>query len=347
MYDPFLNGPYRGKIKKELPPSIIKNTLIADSRETGEQNRLHDLLLPNSNYENFDQNTNTLEICDILEIDAFSSILIHKIGKNVPRWSYKLISELEQLSFHYSPPAEHEIRSRRAVGEYLLFDPPETHTTTKATDKETKTNASKETDTVNKETKPNASKETDTIDKETKPNASKETDTIDKETKPNASKETDTIDKETKTNASKENNTVDKETKTNASKETDTVDKETKTNASKETDTVDKETKTNASKETDTVDKETKTNASKETDTVNKETKPNASKETDTVNKETKTKTPEEEAKEDEEKGLVLMRYAHQPDFKHGLIKGSMRTQRRKIGNRTAFWLSPKNTFLF
>nr|GMC88842.1 hypothetical chloroplast RF19 [Ipomoea batatas] len=78
---------------------------------------------------------------------------------------------------------------------------------------------------------------------------------------------------------------------------------------------------------------------SKETDTVNKETKPNASKKIDTVNKETKTKTPEEEAKEDEEKGLVLMRYAHQPNFKHGLIKGSMHPQRRKIDKR-------KNLFL-
>nr|YP_010273421.1 hypothetical chloroplast RF19 [Argyreia velutina]YP_010273435.1 hypothetical chloroplast RF19 [Argyreia velutina]UKO31829.1 hypothetical chloroplast RF19 [Argyreia velutina]UKO31843.1 hypothetical chloroplast RF19 [Argyreia velutina] len=289
MYDPFLNGPYRGKIKKELPPS--KNTLIADSRETGEQNRLHDLLLPNSNnkvlnsnYENFDQNT--IEIGDILEIDAFSSIVIDKISKKVPRWSYKLISELQQLSFHYSPPVEHEIRSRRVIGEYILFDPQKTFTTTKATDKETKTNASKETDTVDKETKTNASKETDTVDKETKTNASKETDTIDKETKPDANKETDTIDKETKPDANKE---------------------------------------------TDTIDKETKPDANKETDTIDKETKPDANKETPTVDKETKTKTPEEEAKEDEERGIVLMRYGHQPDFRHGLIKGSMRTQRRKI----------------
>nr|AGW98859.1 hypothetical chloroplast RF19 [Operculina macrocarpa] len=335
IYDPFLNGPYRGRIKKELPPSIIKKTLIENSREIVERNRLHDLLLPNSNYENFDQITNTLEIGDILEIDAFSAIVIDKISKKVPRWSYKLISELQELSFHYSPPKEHEICSREAIGEYLLFDSQETHTTTKATDKETKPNASKETDTIDKETKTNASKETDTVDKETKTNASKETDTVDKETKTNASKETQTIDKEMKTNASKETDTVDKEvdkeTKTNASKETDTVDKETKTNASKETDTVDKETKTNASKETQTIDKEMKTNASKETDTVDKETKTNASKETDTVDKETKTKTPEEQAKEDEERGIVLMRYAQQPDFKHDLIKGSMRTQRRKI----------------
>nr|UZA66696.1 hypothetical chloroplast RF19 [Decalobanthus boisianus] len=160
IYDPFLNGPYRGRIKKELPPSIIKKTLIENSGETIERNRLHDLLLPNSNnkvlnsnYENFDQNTNTLEIGDILEIDAFSAIVIHKISKKVPRWSYKLISELQELSFHYSPPEEHEIRSRRAVGEYLLFDPQEIHTTTKATDKETKPNASKETHTIDKETK--------------------------------------------------------------------------------------------------------------------------------------------------------------------------------------------------
>nr|BDR61542.1 hypothetical protein RF1 [Calystegia soldanella] len=310
IYDPLLNGPYRGKIKKELLPSIdekgenktnIKNTLIKKSRETIEPNRLLDLLIPNSNYENFDQNTNALEFGDILEIDAVSDIIIDKISKKVPRWSYRLISELQELSYHYSPPEEHEIRSRKAIGEYLLFDPEEIHTATKATDKETKPNASKETNTVEKETKPNASKETDTVEKETKANASKETDT------------------------------VEKETKANASKETDTVEKETKTNASKETDTIEKETKTNASKETDTVEKETKTNVNKETNTVEKETKTNASKETDTVEKETKTKTPEEEAKEDEEKGLVLMRYAHQPDFKHGLIKGSMRTQRRKI----------------
>nr|AGW96734.1 hypothetical chloroplast RF19 [Ipomoea nervosa] len=235
MYDPFLNGPYRGKIKKELPPSIIKNTLIADSRETGEQNRLHDLLLPNSNNESPEfQITKILEIGDILEIDAFSSIVIDKISKKVPRWSYKLISELQQLSFHYSPPAEHEIRSRRVIGEYILFDPQKTYTTTKATDKETKTNASKETDTVDKETKTNASKETDTVDKETKTNASKETDTVDKETKPDASKETDTIDKETKPDANKETDTIDKETKPDANKETPTVDKETKTKTPEE-----------------------------------------------------------------------------------------------------------------
>nr|BDR61698.1 hypothetical protein RF1 [Erycibe henryi]BDR61712.1 hypothetical protein RF1 [Erycibe henryi] len=323
MYDPFLNGPYRGRIKKELSPSIINNTSIENSSETVMLNRLHGILVPNPNYQNFDQNTDTFEKKP-LEIGEFStlsssfnlmdseqrtkfvkilfnaiepddqnflkkSIGIKEISKKVPRWSYRLISEVEQLSNHKNPPDDHEIRSRKGVSA-VIFD--ETDTTT--TDKET--NTSKETNTREKETK-----ETNTREKETKET---NTTTTDKET--NTSKETNTREKETK-----ETNTTTTDKETNTSKETNTREKETK-----ETNTIEKETK-----ETNTIEKETK-----ETNTTTTD------KETHTIKKETNTQTTnEDKVNEEDESKLALMRYSYQSNFRRNLIKGSMRTQRRKI----------------
>jgi len=113
MYDPFLNGMYRGRMKKLFSSSIINETSIENCTETAELNKIHDILLP---YPNSPENEQKIERSKKkkLKIDSnnrlkFSlnailtnpkrekkSIEINEIGKKPPRWSYKLINELEQ-----------------------------------------------------------------------------------------------------------------------------------------------------------------------------------------------------------------------------------------------------------
>nr|QVX31136.1 Ycf1 [Sesbania drummondii] len=152
-YDPFLNGPFRGQIKKSFSPSI-KNEIYRKNDIF--INKIHGMLLPiNRNYPEFEQKINTFdrkslltEICFFFNLmsklsrksisslnferpylfaeheqiklyseekkkfllDAIKTDLndqtivnrkkcigINEISKKVPRWSYKLIDELEQL----------------------------------------------------------------------------------------------------------------------------------------------------------------------------------------------------------------------------------------------------------
>nr|YP_010247893.1 hypothetical protein Ycf1 [Adenostemma lavenia]YP_010708688.1 hypothetical protein Ycf1 [Adenostemma madurense]QTJ30026.1 hypothetical protein Ycf1 [Adenostemma lavenia]WCR50769.1 hypothetical protein Ycf1 [Adenostemma madurense] len=113
MYDPFLNGVYRGRMKKLFSSSIINDTSIENSTETAELNKIHDILLPYPNSPENEQKTERSEKKN-LKIDSnnrlkFSlnairtnakrekkDIRINEIGKKPPRWSYKLINELEQ-----------------------------------------------------------------------------------------------------------------------------------------------------------------------------------------------------------------------------------------------------------
>nr|YP_010900584.1 hypothetical protein RF1 [Duhaldea nervosa]WHS19257.1 hypothetical protein RF1 [Duhaldea nervosa] len=136
MYDPFLNGMYRGRMKKLFSSSIINETSIENSTETSELNKIHDILLPYPNSPENEQKTERSEKKQA-KIDSnnrlkFSlnailtnpkrekkSIGISEIGKKLPRWSYKLINELEQ---HFKKRRkeqgimqglDHQLRTRR------------------------------------------------------------------------------------------------------------------------------------------------------------------------------------------------------------------------------------------
>nr|YP_010758366.1 hypothetical chloroplast RF1 [Aster asteroides]WEW63814.1 hypothetical chloroplast RF1 [Aster asteroides] len=136
MYDPFLNGMYRGRMKKLFSSSIINETSIENCTETSELNQIHDILLPYPNSPEYEQKIERSEKKQV-KIDSnnrlkFSlnailtnpkrekkSIGINKIGKKPPRWSYKLINELEQ---HFKKRRkeqgimqglDHQLRTRR------------------------------------------------------------------------------------------------------------------------------------------------------------------------------------------------------------------------------------------
>lgn len=113
MYDPFLNGMYRGRMKKFFSSSIINETSIENCTETAELNKIHGILLPHPNYP---ENEQKIEISEKKQVKidsknrlkfSLNAILtnpkrekkyigINEIGKKLPRWSYKLINELEQ-----------------------------------------------------------------------------------------------------------------------------------------------------------------------------------------------------------------------------------------------------------
>nr|YP_010265492.1 hypothetical chloroplast RF19 [Bidens parviflora]UIR98061.1 hypothetical chloroplast RF19 [Bidens parviflora] len=113
MYDPFLNGMYRGRMKKFFSSSIITETSIENCTETTELNKIHGILLP---YPNSPENEQKIEISEKKQVKIDSNnrlkfslnailtnpkrekkhIGINEIGKKLPRWSYKLINELEQ-----------------------------------------------------------------------------------------------------------------------------------------------------------------------------------------------------------------------------------------------------------
>nr|QKZ95124.1 hypothetical chloroplast RF19 [Parthenium hysterophorus] len=136
MYDPFLNGMYRGRMKKLFSSSIINETSIENCTETAELNKIHDILLP---YPNSPENEQKIERSKKKKLKIYSNnrfkfllneiltspkhekkdIGINEISKKPPRWLYKLINELEQ----YFPKRrkeqgtiqglDHEIRTRK------------------------------------------------------------------------------------------------------------------------------------------------------------------------------------------------------------------------------------------
>nr|YP_010046256.1 hypothetical chloroplast RF1 [Dolichandrone spathacea]YP_010046268.1 hypothetical chloroplast RF1 [Dolichandrone spathacea]QQK38291.1 hypothetical chloroplast RF1 [Dolichandrone spathacea]QQK38295.1 hypothetical chloroplast RF1 [Dolichandrone spathacea] len=104
-YDPFLNGSYRRTIYKSLSPSILDKTLLKNFIEKLGINRIHGLLLPDTDYHEFEQKINRFD----------KKPLSKEISQKVPRWSYKLITEIEQELEEYpeEAPEDHEIRSRK------------------------------------------------------------------------------------------------------------------------------------------------------------------------------------------------------------------------------------------
>nr|UDF84957.1 Ycf1 [Sophora molloyi] len=173
IYDPFLNGPCRGRMKKCFSTSIKNETYKKNDILI---NKIHGILLNiNSNYSEFEQKIDTLNIKSLLtEISFFLNLInkisgksvsnfnfetlylfreqkqikmvdfeekkrkieflfdtirtdlngktivtrkkyigIKEISKKVPRWSYKLIDELQQLEGK-NPAESYGIRSRKA-----------------------------------------------------------------------------------------------------------------------------------------------------------------------------------------------------------------------------------------
>nr|QYH50907.1 hypothetical chloroplast RF19 [Saussurea tanguensis] len=137
LYDPFLNGMYRGRMKKLFSSSIINETSIENSTEISELNNIHDILLRYPNSREYEQkiersekkqvkiNSNNRllfllnEIITNPKVKKKKSIGINEIGKKTPRWSYKLTNELEQLLKNRRKDQgimqrfDHQLRTRR------------------------------------------------------------------------------------------------------------------------------------------------------------------------------------------------------------------------------------------
>nr|YP_010018517.1 hypothetical protein RF1 [Primula capitata]QOJ48132.1 hypothetical protein RF1 [Primula capitata] len=195
IYDPFLNGPYRGRIKKCISPLII-NEIVTDSFL--ETNQIHTIFLTDTHLQQFEQKIDKFEkkklskkmsyfLTLINQLDReresnlnlkrsflfseqervefekethflkflFNAIIadthnnnnnkkkiigIKEISKKVPRWSYKLINELEQQEGESEEevPFDHEIRSRKfkrvVIFNYTRQNSDTTNTDTKNTD---------------------------------------------------------------------------------------------------------------------------------------------------------------------------------------------------------------------
>nr|YP_009894944.1 Ycf1.2 [Descurainia erodiifolia]QKK41404.1 Ycf1.2 [Descurainia erodiifolia] len=162
IYDPFLHGISRGRIKKLLPLQTITKTDIKNNNIGGSWiNKIHSILLK-INYHNFEQtiekfNRKSLSLekqlsffsepqeekihseeeikifkflFDVVITDSNDQTLIknlmdfHEINKKVPRWSYKLITELEELEGENEEnvPMEPGIRSRKAKRVVIFTD---------------------------------------------------------------------------------------------------------------------------------------------------------------------------------------------------------------------------------
>uniref|UniRef100_UPI0030028D31 hypothetical chloroplast RF1 n=1 Tax=Aralia thomsonii TaxID=330647 RepID=UPI0030028D31 len=183
IYDPIFNGSYRGTIKKNFSPSIRNKISLENFIETMEINKIHNILLPDTDYQKFKQKIDpfdkkrfSTEISHLLTLiskfdresgsslnlrgpSLFSekeqgrrgseneaklikfllnailtgpnghklkqkSFGIKEISKRVPRWSDKLITELEQQSgvIQEGVPVGHQIRSRK-IDDLVLFTP--------------------------------------------------------------------------------------------------------------------------------------------------------------------------------------------------------------------------------
>nr|YP_009460823.1 Ycf1 [Galeopsis tetrahit]AUT82045.1 Ycf1 [Galeopsis tetrahit] len=173
-YDPFLNGSYRKTIYKSASTSTLKKTLIENFLDQFGINRIHGILLSDTDYQEFEQKINRFEKKSLsrqvvnfftfiskfvkesgstnlnrssLSLSSEGKIDSHKetkyfnyllnlkkiltdangqkmnrkllrineeINKKLPRWSYTLITELEQQSRDKEDvPIDHQIRSRR------------------------------------------------------------------------------------------------------------------------------------------------------------------------------------------------------------------------------------------
>nr|YP_011001274.1 Ycf1 protein [Gamocarpha alpina]WPN86193.1 Ycf1 protein [Gamocarpha alpina]WVH38908.1 hypothetical chloroplast RF1 [Gamocarpha alpina] len=135
MYDPFLNGMYRGRMKKFFSSS---EPSIKNCTERSELNKIHGILLPYPNFREFEQKIEKSEkkegkmdsknrvhfLFNAIITRKNKSIGINEIGKKPPRWAYKLISESQHYSKYRDQIVvlEYHIRSRKAKRQNLLPD---------------------------------------------------------------------------------------------------------------------------------------------------------------------------------------------------------------------------------
>nr|YP_010121153.1 Ycf1 protein [Iris setosa]QRC77768.1 Ycf1 protein [Iris setosa] len=130
MYDPFLNGPYRGTIKKldlrEIIHDFITSTETFDSIEMFWINKIHDLFTNHSKEKSLqfgfyeittDPNDQTTQKEESIEME--------EISKNVSRWSYKLIDDSEEEEEEENEEesvAKTDIRSRNGKRVVIYTD---------------------------------------------------------------------------------------------------------------------------------------------------------------------------------------------------------------------------------
>nr|YP_009232502.1 Ycf1 [Eutrema botschantzevii]AMA21489.1 Ycf1 [Eutrema botschantzevii] len=161
IYDPFLNGISRGRIKKLPPFQIISETYRKNNLGGSWINKIHGILLKiNSDkfeqtIEKFSRKSLSIEkklyffsepqeekihseeeikifkfLCDVVITDNNDQPLLknfldfHDINKRVPRWSYKLTSESEELEGENEEniPTEPGLRSRKAKRVVVFTD---------------------------------------------------------------------------------------------------------------------------------------------------------------------------------------------------------------------------------
>nr|YP_010918365.1 Ycf1 [Crowea saligna]WAJ49821.1 Ycf1 [Crowea saligna] len=151
IYDPLLHGPYRVRLKKKISPVILNKTYIKNKIGMLWINKVHNIIIFND-YDNFDQTIDRVnrksfskeEVGSLFteherkQIDSeerikilnflFDAVItdpndqkfrkksIKEISKRVPRWSYKLIDNLDQELGEYDENlrGEHAFRSRKA-----------------------------------------------------------------------------------------------------------------------------------------------------------------------------------------------------------------------------------------
>ncbi|KAK8317338.1 hypothetical protein V6Z12_A13G104300 [Gossypium hirsutum] len=116
LYDPFLHGPYRGRIKKW-------DTLNIKSLATEKELSLLTLIEDEHGNIDFEDRVKIFKFLFNIVITnpnnqtiRKKSIGIKEISKKVPQWSYKLIDDLEQQEGENEEnvTAEHEIHSRKS-----------------------------------------------------------------------------------------------------------------------------------------------------------------------------------------------------------------------------------------
>nr|YP_011031424.1 hypothetical protein RF1 [Warburgia ugandensis]WQT73262.1 hypothetical protein RF1 [Warburgia ugandensis] len=132
--DPFLKGPYRGTIKKGYSPGIMNDSITSTKGSIGTVwvNRIHDILRNLSDYREFKD-----------KMDAFE---IEEISKKVPRWSYKLIDELEEQEEENAeePTEDPGIRSRKYKRVVIYTDNDQNLNTNTSIDTNTNSNDTEE-----------------------------------------------------------------------------------------------------------------------------------------------------------------------------------------------------------
>nr|YP_010720163.1 hypothetical protein RF1 [Gymnopetalum chinense]UTM09997.1 hypothetical protein RF1 [Gymnopetalum chinense] len=126
-YDPLVSGPYRKRIHFFFSFSMINETSIKNDSENVWTNKIHAIFL-NTNYPQIQHKIESEDRIKSLKFlfDAVitpynakasrqNSIGLREISKKVPRWSYKLIEELEHLQGQNdeSMTEDHQIRSRK------------------------------------------------------------------------------------------------------------------------------------------------------------------------------------------------------------------------------------------